>query len=162
MVIKMELREKRIGYNISQQRAADIVGIPLRTYVRYEDDDNYGDSLKRKAIINAIDECCEINEDKGILSLDAIKTAVKDLFDSEYKGEIEFCYLFGSYAKGYAKDKSDVDLCVSTNLSGLDFAGLSEKLRNVLHKRINLIRLNNLKDNVELINEIMRDGIKIY
>lgn len=158
----MELKEKRIGYNISQQKAADIVGIPLRTYVRYEDDDNYGDSLKRKAIINAIDEYCEITEDKGILSLEQIKTIVGDLFDSEYKGEIEFCYLFGSYAKGYAKDKSDVDLCVSTTLSGLNFVGLIERLRNVLHKRIDLIRLNNLKENVELISEIMKGGIKIY
>lgn len=158
----MELKEKRIGYNISQQKAADIVGIPLRTYVRYEDDDNYGDSLKRKAIINAIDEYCEITEDKGILSLEQIKTIVGDLFDSEYKGEIEFCYLFGSYAKGYAKDKSDVDLCVSTTLSGLNFVGLIERLRNVLHKRIDLIRLNDLKDNVELINEIMKVGIKIF
>ena len=160
--MKMELKEKRMGYNISQQRAADIVGIPLRTYVRYEDDDNYGDSLKRKAIINAIDECCEINEDKGILSIEQIKKSIQKLIDSEYKDKIEFCYLFGSYAKGYANDKSDVDLCVSTSLSGLDFAGLSEKLRNVLHKRIDLIRLNNLKDNVELINEIMKGGIKIY
>lgn len=158
----MELKEKRIGYNISQQKAADIVGIPLRTYVRYEDDDNYGDSLKRKAIINAIDEYCEITEDKGILSLEQIKTIAGDLFDSEYKGEIEFCYLFGSYAKGYAKDKSDVDLCVSTTLSGLNFVGLIERLRNVLHKRIDLIRLNDLKDNVELINEIMKVGIKIF
>lgn len=158
----MELKEKRIGYNISQQKAADIVGIPLRTYVRYEDNDNYGDSLKRKAIINAIDEYCEITEDKGILSLEQIKTIVGDLFDSEYKGEIEFCYLFGSYAKGYAKDKSDVDLCVSTTLSGLNFVGLIERLRNVLHKRIDLIRLNNLKENVELISEIMKGGIKIY
>ena len=160
--MNMELKEKRMGYNISQQRAADIVGIPLRTYVRYEDDDNYGDSLKRKAIINAIDECCEINEDKGILSIEQIKKSIQKLFDSEYKDKIEFCYLFGSYAKGYANDKSDVDLCVSTSLSGLDFAGLSEKLRNVLHKRIDLIRLNNLKDNVELINEIMKVGIKIF
>ena len=160
--MNMELKEKRMGYNISQQRAADIVGIPLRTYVRYEEDDNYGDSLKRKAIINAIDECCEINEDKGILSIEQIKKSIQKLFDSEYKDKIEFCYLFGSYAKGYANDKSDVDLCVSTSLSGLDFAGLSEKLRNALHKRIDLIRLNNLKDNVELINEIMKVGIKIF
>ena len=160
--MNMELKEKRMGYNISQQRAADIVGIPLRTYVRYEEDDNYGDSLKRKAIINAIDECCEINEDKGVLSIEQIKKSIQKLFDSEYKDKIEFCYLFGSYAKGYANDKSDVDLCVSTSLSGLDFAGLSEKLRNVLHKRIDLIRLNNLKDNVELINEIMKVGIKIF
>jgi len=70
--------------------------------------------------------------------------------------------LFGSYAKGYAKENSDIDLCVSTNLTGLRFVGLSEAIRDVLHKRIDLIRFNNLSDNFELVSEIMKDGIKIY
>ena len=70
--------------------------------------------------------------------------------------------MFGSYAKGYAKDTSDVDLCVSTELGGLDFAGLSESIRNTLNKRVDLIRFNNLSNNFDLINEIMKDGVKIY
>ena len=108
-----------------------------------------------------IDEC-EITETKGLLTLEQIKGALTKLFDEEYKGQIEFCYLFGSYAKGYAKENSDVDLCVATELTGLKFAGLSESIRAALHKKIDLIRFSNLKDNLELINEIMKDGIKIY
>ena len=84
------------------------------------------------------------------------------MFDDEYSGQIEFCFLFGSYAKGYAKENSDVDLCVSTSLTGLKFVGLSESIRNVLHKKIDLVRFSNLTNNIELINEIMKDGIKIY
>ena len=104
----------------------------------------------------------EITEDKGIITIDYIKQKLNTLFEVEYSGKIEFCYLFGSYAKGYAKEDSDVDLCVSTTLTGLDFAGLSESIRNVLNKRVDLIRFNNLQNNLELINVIMKDGIKIY
>lgn len=32
------------------------------------------------------------------------------LFKEQYKNMVEFCYLFGSYAKGYATERSDVDL----------------------------------------------------
>ena len=158
----MELRDLRTNYDLSQKKAADIVGMPLRTYIRYEEDDNYGDSLKRKAIVEAINDCCEITEEKGILTVGQIKATVEELLNKEFKDKVEFCYLFGSYAKGYATEKSDVDLCISTELSGLEFAGLSERLRESLHKNIDLIRLSNLKDNIQLVNEIMKGGIKIF
>ena len=158
----MELREIRIGYKISQQQAAIIVGMPLRTYIRYENDNDYGDELKRQTIINRIIDACEITEEKGLLTIEQIKTIVCELFDGEYKDEIDFCYLFGSYAKGYAKEKSDVDLYISTKLTGLRFVGLIEKLRRALHKKVDLIRMDDRASNVELMKEIIKDGIKIY
>lgn len=158
----MTLLQIRNKYQISQALAASSVGIPLRTYIRYENNNDYGNSLKRESMIQKLMNKYEITEDKGTLSIETIKNELTSLFDSEYKGKIEFCYLFGSYAKGYAKDNSDVDLCVSTSLTGLRFAGLSEAIRTVLHKRIDLIRFNNLENNLELVYEIMKDGIKIY
>ena len=118
--------------------------------------------MKREMMINKIIDRCEVTEDKGLLTVESISKLVSEVLESKYKDTVEFCYLFGSYAKGYATEKSDVDLCVSTSLTGLKFVGLSEDLRAVLHKKIDLLRLNNLKDNVELINEIMKEGIKIY
>lgn len=158
----MSLLQIRKKYDLSQIEAANSLGIPVRTYIRYESDENYGSLLKRKMMIEMLVEKYEITEDKGILSIEEIKNKLSNLFDNEYKEQVEFCFLFGSYAKGYAKENSDVDLCVSTSLTGLKFAGLSESIRNVLHKRIDLIRFNNLNNNLELINEIMKDGIKIY
>ena len=158
----MTLLQIRNKYQISQALAASSVGVPLRTYIRYENNNDYGNSLKRESMIQKLMNKYEITEDKGMLSIETIKNELTSLFDSEYKGKIEFCYLFGSYAKGYAKDNSDVDLCVSTSLTGLRFAGLSEAIRTVLHKRIDLIRFNNLENNLELVYEIMKDGIKIY
>ena len=158
----MNLREIRAKYGISQIDTANLVGVPVRTYRRYESDDNYGSSFKRQMFINIINSKYEITEDKGLLSIDQIKKIVIDLFETEYKGQIEFCYLFGSYAKGYAVEKSDVDLCVATSLTGFDFVGLIERLRERLHKVVDLIRLNEEHANMELIKEIMNDGIKIY
>ena len=53
--------------------------------------------------------------------------------------EIEYCYLFGSYAKGTANDNSDVDLMVKTDISGLKFYDLIEKLREELNKKVDLL-----------------------
>ena len=158
----MRLRELRESYNISQLQAATIVGMPLRSYVRYESDDFYGDELKRQFIISKLKSECEIDETKGLLSVDKIKKTVSKVFDNEYKGQIDFCYLFGSYAKGYAKDNSDVDLYVSTSLDGFKFVGLMEKLRLALHKKVDLIKMNSEHLNADLLKEIMKDGIKIY
>ena len=158
----MRLRELRENYNISQLQAATIVGMPLRSYVRYESDDSYGDDLKRQSIIAKLRSECEITESKGLLSIEIIKEKVTELFDNEYNGQIDFCYLFGSYAKGYAKDSSDVDLYISTSLDGFKFVGLIEKLRQTLHKKVDLIKMNNEHPNTDLLKEIMKDGIKIY
>lgn len=158
----MNLLETRTQFGISQLEAASTLNIPVRTYIRYEKDDSYGSSLKREMMIKSLVDHYEITETKGILTIDFIKRTLTEVFDKEYTDQIEFCYLFGSYAKGYAKDSSDVDLCVSTSLTGLKFVGLSESIRVALHKRIDLIRFSNLKDNIDLINEIMKDGIKIY
>ena len=158
----MNLLNVRTQYGLSQIEAASILNIPVRTYICYEKDDNYGNDLKRSMMIRTLVEKCEITETKGLLTIEQIKTALTRLFEEEYKDQIEFCYLFGSYAKGYAKENSDVDLCVATQLTGLKFAGLSESIRQALHKRIDLIRFSNLNNNLELINEIMKDGIKLY
>lgn len=156
----MTLFDLRKEYGLSQLDAANICGVPLRTYIRYEGDNDYGSGLKRTAIIKALNDKCEITEEKGILSLSQIVKGVRNVIEKDYKDSVSLCYLFGSYAKGYASDKSDVDLCVSTSLTGLDYAGLAEDLHRVLHKTIELVRLNNASG--ELIYEIMKDGIKVY
>ena len=61
-----------------------------------------------------------------------------------------------------ANEKSDVDLYVSSSLTGLRFVGLIERLRQTLHKKVDLIRSSELTNNIELVNEILKVGIKIY
>lgn len=75
---------------------------------------------------------------------------------------ISYAYLFGSYAKNKAKETSDVDLLVSADVKGLKFYGLVEKIKNTLQKKVDVLDINQLKENMDLLNEILRDGIKIY
>ena len=160
--VAMSLKEIRKEHNLSQLEASKIIGVSLRTYVRYENDDDYGDHFKRDSFVEILQKKCEITEEKGVLTIDLIKKKLQALFDKEYPGEIDFCYLFGSYATGKATESSDVDLYVATSLTGLRFVGLMEKIRNAVYKKVDVIRSSELKDNIELVNEILKYGVKIY
>lgn len=158
----MNLKERRIHYHLSQSQAAKQLEVPLRTYVRYENDENYGNHLKRAMMMNKLIEICEITEDRGLLTIDDIKHQVQIILDDQYTNRVEFCYLFGSYAKGKAQESSDVDLLVSTSLTGMDFVSLKQDLQTALHKRVDLIRFNTIGDNLDLLREIMHEGLRIY
>ena len=64
------------------------------------------------------------------------------------KYDVDFCYLFGSYAKSKAKPTSDVDLLISANVKGLKFYGLVEEIREALHKKVDVLEINQLKYNL--------------
>ena len=108
--------------------------------------------------VNLLNERCEITEEKGILTLEDIKSTLVPILRS--KG-ISFCYLFGSYAKGSAKGNSDVDLLIDTDITGLDFFNLVEEIRNKLHKKIDLVRLKDLQNGNPIILEILKEGIRL-
>lgn len=156
----MTLKELRISYGISQKEASNSIGVPLRTYVRYENSNNLN-NIKYLKMIDLLKDKYEITETKGVLSFDKIKENIKHVIEN-YKDSISFCYIFGSYAKGYAKEDSDVDICINTSLTGLKFVGFVEQLHQTLKKNVDVIRFNELKDNLDLLSEIMKDGIKIY
>ena len=100
-----------------------------------------------------------IDEDHGILTIDQIRDSCKTVF-KEFP--VEYCYLFGSYAKGKATEASDVDLLIATSVSGIKFYDLVEAIREGLQKKVDVLNREQLSDNPELINEILKDGIKIY
>ena len=154
----MTLKETRESYGLSQIEAANVLGIPARTLRRYETDENYGNPLVRNVLISLLDEKYKITEDKGLLTIEEIKSTLQPILRN--KG-ICFCYLFGSYAKGTAKETSDVDLLIDTEITGLDFFNLVEEIRNELHKKIDLLRLKDLQINNPIILEILRTGIRL-
>jgi len=158
----MNLIDIRLKHNTNQLEIANLLNIPVRTYRRYEKDENYGDLLKRKMMIETLLKHYEINETNGILTIEQIKEITTEVFDKKFKDSVNFCYLFGSYAKGCATESSDVDLYVVSSLEGFSFLGLMEELRISLHKNVDVIRQSELDNNIELTNEIMKWGIKIY
>ena len=75
---------------------------------------------------------------------------------------VEYCYLFGSYAKNKATETSDVDLLVSMPINGMMFFELAEVLRERLKKKVDLLDVSQLEGNLALTKEILKDGVRIY
>jgi predicted nucleotidyltransferase/DNA-binding XRE family transcriptional regulator len=154
-----EVKELRLEKKLTQQQVADLVGISLRSYKSYENDKNKENTIKYEYILDKLKAFNPIDEEHGILDMDFIREKCKKVFD-EYP--VHYCILFGSYAKGKANESSDLDFLISSDVKGIKFYGLVEKLRLALHKKVDVLNLDQLKDNLELTNEILRDGIRIY
>ena len=153
------LKMLRINKHMTQQEAAARIGVSLRSYVSYENDDSKINSAKYRFLLHEMESINPVDEEHGILSEQAIIKTCNDIL-SEY--DIEYCYLFGSYAKGKANEKSDIDLLISDGVTGLKFYELIERLRAALHKRVDLLDFNQVVKNPDLLNEILKEGIRIY
>ena len=155
----INLKELRIEKKMTQQEVADLVGISLRSYKSYENDEEKQNTIKYNYIVEKLSKINQIDEETGVLELEDIVRKCSKVFE---RYEVSFCYLFGSYAKGKATQTSDVDLLISANVKGIKFYGLVEEIRTALHKKVDVLDMNQLKDNIELTEEIFKDGIKIY
>ncbi len=154
-----DLKGLRIEKKLTQKQVSELVGISLRSYKTYENDADKSGTLKYNYIVEELKKINPVDESHGVLDVEDIKRKCTQVFE---KYDISFCYLFGSYAKHKAVPTSDVDLLISANIRGLKFYGLIEEIRNVLHKKVDVLDMNQLKDNLELTKEILKEGIKIY
>ncbi|MBO4668257.1 MAG: nucleotidyltransferase domain-containing protein [Bacilli bacterium] len=155
----MTLKELRQSKNLTQLQVANLLNISLRSYKQYENEKEKEGTFKYNYIYDELNKYGFIDEEHGILSIDDIKKIVNQVLSQH---EVEYCYLFGSYARGEAEEKSDVDLIVATDITGMDFFGLCEYLREALHKKVDLLNLAQLNNNQQLLYEVLKDGIKIY
>ena len=156
---KISLKDIRLRSNLTQEEAAQLLGVTRRTYVNYEAGKIDESSLKYKYVVETLQKATLIDENHGILTIDQIRKTCGEIF-KDYS--VEYCYLFGSYAKGKATEKSDVDLLVAMPVDGMKFFELIEVLREQLKKKIDLLDIAQLENNPALVQEILRDGIKIY
>ncbi len=154
-----KLKEKRIESRLTQREAADKLGVSLRSYISYENEEDKVGTPKYRLFLAEISEISRLDEEHGILTIDEIKEACGEIL-KDYS--VQYCYLFGSYAKGNATGSSDIDLLISSETTGLRFYELTEKLRERLHKKIDLLDIRQLVGNEELLNEVLKDGVRIY
>ncbi len=155
----MTLKQLRKQKNLTQSACAAYLDVPLRTYQNYENDPQKQNTIKYQFMFQKLDQYGFLDETHGILSLESIKTICAEVFNGK---DISYCYLFGSYAKGKAGEHSDVDLLLSTSVSGMQFYDLVEELRERLRKKVDVLNQDQLKDNFPLVEEVLKDGIKIY
>ena len=154
-----ELKNLRIEKKMTQKEVAELVGISLRSYKSYENDGEKRGTIKYNYIMEQVNKVNFIDEDHGVLTVEDITNKCARILE---KYGVKFCYLFGSYAKGKETPASDVDLLISADVKGLQFYGMVEELRGVLRKRVDVLDINQLKNNLELTEEIFKDGLKIY
>ena len=157
--IMTELKHLRQSKKMTQKEAAKRIGVSLRSYISYENDEEKSGSLKYRFLLEEMRRMDRVDEEHGVLSIDEIREAARPVLE-EYNAE--FCILFGSYAKGTASDQSDVDLLVGADVRGLRFFGLAERLREAFHKKVDLLDLKQLSDNEELLKEVLKTGVRIY
>ena len=152
--IAMTLKELRKRNDLTQPEAAFLIGVPLRTYCRYEDDvkDN---NFKYNQMISVLTE----KSKTLVLKFDTLKKRISETLTNY---SVSACYLFGSYAKNKATSESDVDLMIVSDIEGIEYYRLLNDLEEKLGKKVDLLRLETAIQNVKLMNEILKEGIKIF
>lgn len=155
----MTLKEMRTQKGLTQKEAAEVAEISLRSYVRYENEPEKAGTVKYKRILSRLQNCGLIDESHGVLTVEEIARKCRGVLE-QYR--VEYCYLFGSYAKGKATENSDVDLFIDTETTGIQFYGMVELLRETLGKKVDAIKAEKILQSPELLSEIMKYGVKIY
>ncbi len=153
------LQQKRKDLGLTQVQAANACGVSRRTYQTYEESKNFNDTYND--LINKLNEIGILDGTNHIISIKYIKYVCRNVFKEKYP-EIECAYLFGSYARGTANGKSDIDILVVCPPMGMKFYGIGEVLEKELHKKIDLHTHRQLMDNETFMAEFLKDGIKIY
>ena len=94
-----------------------------------------------------------------IYSLNEIQTMLHPIFDAY---GVRRAILFGSYAKGEATDRSDVDLVIDCNQRGLKFYGVIHAIESVLQKECDVFRTSSIAADSQISKEIEKTGVVIY
>lgn len=158
------LKHIRKNLKYSQQDIANLIGIPLNTLQNWEQNVRKPSEWTLNLMIDrilrdAIEHQTNINETKGILSFLSMKRIVSSVASQH---QVKKIILFGSYAKGRANPKSDLDLYMVSNLSGVAYFAFAEKLRHALKKKVDLFSQLTLDSKSPTYLEIEDTGITIY
>ena len=155
-----ELRTRRKNLAITQLQAANACGVSLRTYQTYEETDSTNDTFKE--LVRKLEEMGILDGSNAIASVRGIKNVCREVFKKQYP-EIKCAYLYGSYARGEATGKSDIDiLIVLDKPMGLKFYGIADVLEERLHKKIDVQSYEQLLDNAAMLKDVLVEGIKVY
>ena len=93
-------------------------------------------------------------------TIDEIKTKVRPI---AIRYDVDELSLFGSYARGDADEKSDLDFLVPKgSMKGLlSYCGMIAELEDTFHCRVDLVVKSAIRDE-KFLEEVDRDEVKLY
>ncbi|MDR0853322.1 MAG: nucleotidyltransferase domain-containing protein [Clostridiales Family XIII bacterium] len=104
-----------------------------------------------------------------LYSIDDIKKKITPIAE---RYNISHMYLFGSYARNEATEKSDIDILIDRKDSKIkslfQLAGLQQELQDELEKNIDVLTEQALEDNTQRIesdriyDNILRERVVLY
>ena len=94
-----------------------------------------------------------------MVSVNELQTELRPVFMSF---GVKKAVLFGSVSKGTNTENSDIDIMVDSNLKGLKFLGLLERLKEASGREVDLIDVSHIEKNSAVENEIRKTGKIIY
>ena len=88
---------------------------------------------------------------------------IKNILSPVFKAHrVRRAVLFGSYAKGTARAKSDIDILVDSGLRGLAFYGLLEDVSEALKNEVDLLDVSQIRPESGVDRDIKSSGVVIY
>lgn len=128
--------------------------------VRKDDEKILKKLAEQEAINKYLTDLVRKDIDSGILTLKEIKDRIRPVID---KHNVKDVYLFGSYSRGEANNRSDVDIyCDKGDIVGLiEAAGFERELKEALGKEVDVIFFSSTMDD-NLRHNLERDKVKIW
>ncbi|MCI2068081.1 MAG: nucleotidyltransferase domain-containing protein [Bacilli bacterium] len=155
----------RKNLGLSQSECCKYLGIPKTTLCNYEQGIRKPTSWAFDLILEKLSEYesflkAEYSTKTGIYPLSLVRRKITEVLCKH--PEVSYCLLFGSYAKGKAKENSDVDLYIQSDVTGFAYFGLLEELKEKLNKEIDLMSPKNVEADGKIDQEMKKTGILIY
>ena len=94
-----------------------------------------------------------------VYTIPELKTILSPVFAEH---GVKRAVLFGSYAKGTATEKSDIDLLVDSRLRGLRFVGLLDDVQRTVGKSVDLFDVTHIEAGSRIDREIQQTGVTVY
>jgi predicted nucleotidyltransferase len=162
--MKQSLKVVREHLGYTQAELSKRIGIPINTIRNWEQEarkpsDWVLQLLLDKLLSLSYESNNPIDETTGILSFFTILHSVETI---ARKYDIKQVILFGSYASGQAREDSDVDVFIDSDLYGLEYFEFVEQLRTALRKKVDVFSYRTIEEGSTLDESIHRGGIVIY
>ena len=163
-----DLKELRKSKHLTQQEAAFRIGVSLRSYISYENEETKKGSPKYRFLLQELEKINPIDEEHGVLERDELINICSEIL-SEY--DVDYCYLFGSYAKNTQHEGSDYDFYVVMPDDAGNEILLGQKayrsLRGLRKTPVDIVvghesAFEKLKTQPTIEREVARDGILLY